>query len=183
MTKKQYFIGVLPNSDQQGIITNIKTHFKNEYGSKAALKSPPHITLVPPFHWSEHEEQQLIDVLMNFCSLIFPFCIKLKGFGSFPPKVIYIKVLPNPNLEGFHDRILEELYEKLTIVNKERKGRKFTPHVTVAFSDLVPSMFRKAQKEFLTKDVDMEFEARAIALLKHNGKKWEVLLDIPFSIS
>ena len=42
---------------------NIKQEFANRFNSKAALRSPPHITLHMPFKWKEEKEVKLIDVL------------------------------------------------------------------------------------------------------------------------
>ena len=50
--KKIFFIALLPPLKVQKYATKVKEHFAQQYNTKAALKSPPHITLQPPFFWS-----------------------------------------------------------------------------------------------------------------------------------
>jgi 2'-5' RNA ligase len=47
-----FFIALLPPLEVQEIATKIKLEFAEIYNSRAALKSPPHVTLQPPFRWN-----------------------------------------------------------------------------------------------------------------------------------
>ncbi|MFN6233029.1 MAG: 2'-5' RNA ligase family protein, partial [Microcystis sp.] len=47
-----FFIALLPPPEVQEIATKIKVEFAEIYNSRAALKSPPHVTLQPPFRWN-----------------------------------------------------------------------------------------------------------------------------------
>ena len=46
-----YFIALLPPVEVAEEVTEIKQFFARNYNSRAALKSPPHVTLQPPFAW------------------------------------------------------------------------------------------------------------------------------------
>ncbi len=87
-----YFIALVlpPPLDEE--VTRLKEHFRDHYNSKAALRSPPHITLHMPFKWKEKREQELISALQKFCTGRKSFEVELKNFGCFPPRVIFIDV-------------------------------------------------------------------------------------------
>ncbi|NEQ19818.1 MAG: hypothetical protein F6K28_10405 [Microcoleus sp. SIO2G3] len=51
-SQKLYFIALLPPEEIQDYANQIKQYFADHYGSRHAQKSPPHITLQPPFEWA-----------------------------------------------------------------------------------------------------------------------------------
>jgi len=99
-----YFYALVPPEDIQNYITRIKMDFKERFESVHALKSPPHITLIPPFRYNSSSEKQLIKTLENFSSGEIKFKQKLQGFGFFPPRVIFVKVGKSENLKNMFDR-------------------------------------------------------------------------------
>ena len=54
-----YFIAIIPPSPIFEQASELKNHFMQQYQSKAALNSPPHITLHMPFEWKEKKEEEL----------------------------------------------------------------------------------------------------------------------------
>ena len=51
--RKQYFVALIPPSPVYEEAQALKEYFREKYNSKAALNSPPHITLHMPFFWKE----------------------------------------------------------------------------------------------------------------------------------
>ena len=90
-SEKLYFVGLVPQSPISESIVEIKQYFASAYQSKAALRSPPHVTLQPPFKWDETTEMRLSSELKTFSLKQKPFDLTLDGFGVFPPKVIFVK--------------------------------------------------------------------------------------------
>ena len=66
VSNKRFFIALIPPKEVQEEATKIKEHFRDVYNSKAALKSPPHVTLQPPFEWDIEELPKLIQELNDF---------------------------------------------------------------------------------------------------------------------
>ncbi|MFM7858912.1 MAG: 2'-5' RNA ligase family protein, partial [Flammeovirgaceae bacterium] len=64
-------------------------------------------------------------------------------------------------------------------LNANYKGQPFQPHVTIAFRDLRKPMFERAWEEFKHRNFKAEFTVDSIALLKHNGKHWNVIMEFP----
>jgi len=178
--KKLLFIALLPPPTIQDAITKIKQHCANVYESKAALKSPPHITLQSPFKWEVDAVPSLEELLKNFAQTRLPFPITLQGFGAFKPRVIYVNVVKTPELITIHKDLLAYLEDSLGIIDERAKNRSFSPHVTVAFRDLKRQNFRKAWAEFENEPLEFEFMASNLTLLLHDGRRWNVKEEFPF---
>jgi 2'-5' RNA ligase len=178
--KRLFFIALLPPQELRQEITGLKEHFAEVYESRAALKSPPHITLHPPFKWQMGDLPPLAQSLEAFAANYEPIPIPLAGFGAFIPRVIYIKPLKTPELIIVYKALQAKLEAEFGLVDPKAKTRAFSPHVTVAFRDLKKSNFRKAWEIFETKAFEAEFTAESLTLLLHNGKRWEICQEFPF---
>ena len=179
-TKPLFFIALLPPEDVRQIVTDIKQHIAQVYNSKAALKSPPHITLQPPFEWELEDLPELEAKLGEFSQTQTPIPIILDGFAAFKPRVIYINVLKNAELLTIHKRLTKYLETSLNIVQQVSKNRPFSPHLTVGFRDLTKPNCYQAWSEFEHRQLRFEFSISHLTLLHHNGKCWEIQHNFPF---
>ncbi|MEQ9424476.1 MAG: 2'-5' RNA ligase family protein [Cyclobacteriaceae bacterium] len=171
-----YFIAIVFDGDLGKGITELKQHFADKYGSIAALKSPPHVTLLMPFKKSVKHEDALHQALQNMANGISPFELKLSGFGHFGQRVIFINVESNETFINLHSDVHSVARSELKIFDKAGKvPRPFHPHCTVAFRDLSRSNFDKAWSEFSDRSFEALTEISFLSLLKHNGKMWQVL--------
>src|SRR5688572_29642786 len=103
---KQYFLAIVPPTPVFEEALELKHYFKERYNSKASLNSPPHITLHMPFRWKEEKEDELVEILNKFESGLRPFDLQLLNFNSFPPRVIFIDVVPNEQLVSLQKKLL-----------------------------------------------------------------------------
>jgi len=174
---KQYFIALIPPSPIYDDALAMKNHFKEQYNSKASLNSPPHITLHMPFRWKEQKETELIEGFKAFVKNFNPVKVCLDNFDAFPPKVIFINVVKSELLDHLQKSIQRFCKKELNLFNANYREQPFHPHVTLAFRDLKKPNFLKAWAEFRNKEYKAEFIADKIALLKHNGKIWEVFKE------
>lgn len=179
--KRLFFIALLPPQEIQDHVTEIKEYFAKHYNSRHALKSPPHVTLQPPFEWPPELLTVLQDCLREFAGEPHrsSIPITLSGFGAFPPRVIYINVLKTPELLSIQKDLMARLEEVLEIVDPVSKRRPFSPHMTVAFKDLTKENFRKAWEEFKGRSLHFEFTVPQLTLLIHNGDRWEIDSEFP----
>ncbi|MBX2964894.1 MAG: 2'-5' RNA ligase family protein [Cyclobacteriaceae bacterium] len=180
--RKLYFIGIVPPAPVFEKALQVKRYVYEQYGSKDALKSPPHITLHMPFKWDEQKEQKLIGLLTEFVSTsqTQPFELRLKNFDCFEPRVIFIAVEKSEPLLLLQKELMRFCKTKLNLFNATYKDHAYHPHLTVAFRDLKKATFYKAWEEFKSKEFKGEFVANAITLLKHNGKNWDVHREFSF---
>ncbi|MEA5626931.1 2'-5' RNA ligase family protein [Nostoc sp. UHCC 0251] len=176
----RFFVALLPPQDIQDYANQIKQHFADHYASSAALKSPPHITLQPPFEWADANLPLLEASLKEFATGQHPVAITLKGFDAFAPRVIFINVVRSQELLNLQADLIAYTESNLGIVDKVSKTRPFAPHMTVAFRDLKKQNFRAAWPEFEKRQLHFEFTADKLTLLLHDGKRWNIKSEFDF---
>lgn len=178
--EKLYFIAIVPPTPIYNDALEQKEYFKTHYNSKASLNSPPHITLHMPFRWKEKDEKELVTKLEKFTKTNQPVSIKLDNYSSFPPRVIFINIVMNEELETLQKNLQRFCKRALNLFNSNYKELPFHPHLTVAFRDLKKPSYQKAWEEFKSKNFQAEFIADKITLLKHTGKLWKVHQEFKF---
>jgi len=173
-SQSRFFIALLPPPAVRDHATRVKAYFRDRYHSKAALRSPPHITLQPPFKWPDAERDRLYSALSDFAPQRSPVPVTLSGFGAFPPRVIFLAVEHTPDLMALQQDLSRHLAKTLEVVDPKAHSRPFRPHLTVAFRDLKPAAFRRAWPEFEHRDARFDFTVRELTLLVHTEQAWEV---------
>jgi len=171
---QRLFIALLPPDTIQEEVRQIQYDLRDRYNTQATLKSPPHITLIPPFELASDRLEPLQVELEKFAKTRSPFTINLSGFAAFPPRVIYLNVLPNAILQNLYEDIAATLANNLDI-HDPYASRPFVPHMTVGFRDLTPENFELAWAEFRDRQINFNFEAIELTLLEHDEQKWNVL--------
>ena len=132
--RKQYFIALIPPSPVYEEALALKEYFKEKYNSKAALNSPPHITLHMPFLWNEDKEKKLLTKLHEFARQYDPIKVCLDNFSSFPPRVIFMNVTESDALNELQRRLHRFFKRELDIFNANYQDRPFHPHLTPAYN-------------------------------------------------
>ncbi len=178
-SEQLFFIALLPPQAIQDYATGIKLHFAQRFSSRHALKSPPHITLQPPFKWRIDREQELNQSIATFAQTQAPIPIALNGFAAFAPRVIYINVDQTEPLLTLHQTLIEHLETTIALVDPKDKSRPYTPHMTVAFRDLTKQNFKVAWQTFKDRELYFEFTASHLTLLRHTGN-WTIDQEFPF---
>lgn len=180
-SEAQYFIAIVPPEPVHSEALQLKHYFREQYNSKASLNSPPHITLHMPFRWRKDRELGLVESLKQFAATKSQFDIRLTGFSSFEPRVIFIDVARSETLDELQKQLKRFCRIELNLFNADYKDLGFNPHITLAFRDLKKPQFYKAWEEFRTKSFVATFSVSSIALLKHDGKVWKVFRDFPMA--
>jgi len=145
-----------------------------QFNCKVALKSPAHITLIPPFQMPDSDESDMANILARVALQHNPFPIHLKNFAAFKPRVIYIDVQPNQLLNELKANTEETLLQANRFKIK-KEDRPFHPHITIANRDLAKEDFREAWQHFQQISYETSFTADAISLLRNNDRKWDVI--------
>lgn len=169
-----YFVALLPDIAIRQEITTFKHLAAERFGSSHALKSPPHITLVPPFRCHADAETGLKAALAESASRLNSFSVQLRNFNHFGQRVIYVDVVANEGLRYCQQMTAEVFLEKTGI---QPQSRSFHPHMTVAFRDLGTVVFSEAWAYFSQQKYEQQFTAESLTLLRHNGQRWEVIAN------
>ncbi|MBH8555188.1 2'-5' RNA ligase family protein [Nostocaceae cyanobacterium CENA357] len=176
----RFFIALLPPRHIQEYASEVKQYFADNYGSRAAQKSPPHITLQPPFEWADADLPLLEASLKEFAINQQSVPITLSGYAAFAPRVIYINVIRSEELLNLQANLMAHTESKLSIFDRVSQTRPFAPHLTVAFRDLTRQNFKAAWPEFANRQLHFEFLADNLTLLLHDGKRWNVKSEFGF---
>lgn len=175
-----YFIAVLPEEVRlRDALSELKQKISKEYTTRHALKSPPHITLQRPFKRAESFEDKLLPALKTFAATQSAFKVVLKGYGAFPPKVLYLKIEDHRPFEAIHFELNTVLSHQLSFSDKELNNR-IHPHLTLAHRDLDEKNFSRAWKEYSNYPFEAQFKAEQLVLLKHNGQSWDIYRTFAF---
>ncbi len=173
MKTKIYFIALIPSEEIREEVTQFKLYASKHFNSSHALKSPPHITLFPPFRWNPRSESSLKRSLESFTDSQSDFWVSLKGFEHFDRSVIFVKVIPSEELLALQHELKKCLFEQIGLENADK--RAFHPHMTVAFKDLKPAFFQEAWSYFNQEVYERSFKADRLFLLQHDGKQWQII--------
>ena len=174
--QRRFFIALLPPTEVQTVAWQFKQELAEVYQSYAALRSPPHITLQPPFWWSVEQLPPLHQVLAEFALASPPVPITLENFDVFKPRVIFIHVHPQENLLNLQQALAQTLHQQC---NLPLEKRPFHPHLTIGFRDLDRANFQKAWAVFQTRSLYFAFTVPQLTLLIHDGQRWQIQQEFP----
>lgn len=175
-----YFIAqVLPNELNEKI-HKYKLMMFDKFGCKVGLKSPAHITILPPCWIEEEREKELITDLENVCKNRSPFQLETKDFSAFKPRTIFIDVAVSDALRQMKNTADDYFGKKDYKIKIE--DRPFKPHITIATRDLHKKAFSEAWPLFEGKEFKERWVATGLSLLKHNKKDWDVIHTASFNI-
>lgn len=177
-----YFIALLPPAALQREVTELKRYIEQQWGPRHGLKSPPHITLQPPFEWPPQRLPALLSALEAFAGSQTPFPVHLRGFGAFPPRVIFIRPLEDESLESLFRELTAHLKYALGFEDP-RNNRPFHPHMTLAHRDLEARDFPGIWAHFREQAFERDFTPEGLTLLEAvSGGGWEPRKVFPFAV-
>lgn len=169
-TNESYFIAITIPEPFNTEIEKLKRNISEEYGTKSVLKSPAHITIVPPFFWGN--EVGLLTIVKEFS---FPsFEIKLHNFGYFDLGVVFIDVEENEKLYQLH-KVFNELFFDTYPSLRKKALFPFQPHVTVGNRDWKWNEFTRCWADMKDEKYEAAFPFLKLSLLKNTNGLWQVL--------
>lgn len=175
---RMYFIAVVlpPHIDEK--VLQYKRQMQALYGCKVGLKSPAHITLVPPF-WMEEEKEVALRKDIEQLALSLPaFSLATAGFAAFKPRTIFVAVEENEALHQLKKR--SDAFFRGKEYKMKTENRPFHPHITIATRDLHKNAFWEAWPRFEKEPFLETANVNGLSLLRHNGRAWDVVFTVPF---
>lgn len=174
-----YFIAsICPESVNRKVL-EWKLWMKEHHGCEVALRSPAHITLIPPFWMKSDLEMALIVSLKKFSAIQQGFEIHVKDFSYFKPRVIFVDIVPNDRLANLQKGLLDGLVSE-NVYPLKKEDRPFHPHISIATRDLYKKSFYEAWEHFKLKTYEADWTVNAVSLLAHNKKNWDVITTSQF---
>lgn len=171
---QMYFIAIVLPAFLNEKVLKYKNMMLEKYNCKVGLKSPAHITLVPPFWMEEEKEGSLTADLDKLSKQLYQFTISTNNFSAFKPKTIFIEPIVTDELRGAK-QMMDNFFIENAFYNIKIETRPFHPHITIATRDLYKKSFYEIWPWFAEKQFTEEWIAEGISILKHNKKNWDVI--------
>lgn len=174
MKKALYFVAIVIPEPIASEVRVLQEYIAAHFESKAALRSPPHITLVPPFSAEESQIDHLSKTIRSLAGTMrSDVQIDLDGFGKFGKRVVFVHIKPNSALTDIAALTSEALRDNGFAIKEEH--REYHPHVTVAFKDLKPVMFDQVWSYLSAMEMKHTFAAHSLALLSLQEGSWRIM--------
>jgi 2'-5' RNA ligase len=171
---QMYFIAIVLPQHLDEKILPYKKLVLEKFDCKVGLKSPAHITIIPPFWMEDEKEAGLLHDTDNLCSGIHSFQIVTKNFSAFKPRTIFIDVEKNEQLKQVK-QAADSFFKQRSLYKMKIENRNFHPHITIATRDLHKKTFYEAWQLFETKEFTEEWMATGMSVLRHNKSNWNVI--------
>jgi len=175
-----YFIALVLPEELNKKVLHWKNFMQDRYNCKVGLKSPAHITFVPPFWMEEVRETLLLADIDSIAITTSPFIIKTKNFSAFKPRTIFIDVEKTKELDNLK-QTTDNFFRNNGAYKMKADGNPFHPHITIATRDLFKKIFYECWPVFEREEFLVEWEANGLAVLRHNKKNWDVIHTSQFA--
>jgi 2'-5' RNA ligase len=169
-----YFLALVLPSGLNEKVLPYKEMMREKFNCHVGLKSPAHVTIVPPFWMDADNEQQLLEDADSLCTGIAPFKMVTDDFSAFKPRTIFIALKPNE--EAAHvKKSADVFFSDRAPYEMKRETRPFHPHITIATRDLYKRAFAEAWSYFEKEQFREEWLMDGLSILRHNKKNWDVI--------
>lgn len=159
-------------------IDEIRTYISEQFNVHESLKRPAHITLYPPVKLSSLEAENRFFKALRDASFNIPFTQVLKNFSSFPEHTFFLDVERNEGILNLEKQIRTALLPLK--LQEKRDTNKFNPHLTLAFKDLKPPVFKQITEAFKDRKFKREFPVSSFSVYKHQDKRWQPFKEFSF---
>ncbi|MFT7084533.1 MAG: 2'-5' RNA ligase [Vicingaceae bacterium] len=175
----KYFLAVLPPLVLSEEIIGFQKEIENRFGSIHAQKTPPHITVIPPFDCESEKMDNFIEKTTTFLNdiSIVDVDIRLENFQRFESRTLFVDVAKNEVFEKLCKE-LKLLFNLQKIIKQRMEKHYFIPHVTIANKDIKKREFKAAWEDFKEREYQRNFKLKSFAILELVEKKWEVKTEI-----
>jgi 2'-5' RNA ligase len=174
-----YYAALVLPPELNALIQPLKEWMRDRFACTVGLKSPAHITLLPPFWMNPELETGFRNDMDAFAASCAPIDICTKDFSAFRPRTLFIDLVVDEPLRQLK-HACDDWFRSRTQYGIKIETRPFHPHITIATRDLSKSAFAEAWAHFEKKDFRECWTADAVSILKHNGRGWDVWYVAPF---
>jgi len=172
-------IAILPPEPIASMVRVEQERIASTWGPRHALRTPPHITLIPPIAVPEADMPGLEDMASGISAGHPAFNLRLRGFGAFTPHVIFVRVLISEDLEGLHRDWRRRLEEGMPEAIARYPDKPYRPHLTLAHRDVDEANFDVIWHHYGERRLDITYRVKSFALLDLGRGGWRVRREFP----
>jgi len=176
-----------PNSDTQlkliaivlpdplfSLVREEQNFIARTWGCRQALRVPPHITLIPPLSIKEKESKELESIAKEVATHRKPFSIKINGYDTFSPRVIFLKPNFPYELGLLYTELRDAIVPKIPQALSRYPDESFHPHITLAYRDLTPDQFKEMWKHYKNKKAKFLIDINQFNILVNTEEGWMI---------
>lgn len=171
--EEKFYVGITFNPILSQKIDALRLRMEEKFGLKKARKNPPHLTLIPPFR----TQPSVFDLWVPQVLSTPQFHCTLSQFGFFDKnRVAYIKV-------NEHEPFLQLRKEIAHRLNQWSfcKGKRFSPHVTIATKDLNAQKMKWVKMFLSHQDFEEQTTITHVTVWKLENETWEKYIEFPLA--
>ena len=144
----------------------------SKWGSRHALRSPPHITIIPPILPDDEQLIQIQKIADRIASTLPAFHLTVTGYGAFKPRVIFLKPEPSDTLQSLHEHWRTRLKEDIPGIIDKYPDREYHPHITLAHRDVDKDQFRSIWEYYSKLCIDISVTISQFCILTNTTDGW-----------
>ena len=168
--RELYYIALLPDDKLSQLCLEYKQQAQNLFQAQAALRSPAHITLIPPFNADERALNQITLILAHLATQQHELELQLKGWQHFGVRTIYLGFEAYLALSS----LKRQCHQQISRITKLRQEAEFIPHISIINRDLAEIDFNSAWEYFSSQSYPVLTKCTQLALLKHTPFGWQI---------
>lgn len=181
MNSPRWFIALLPPPAIAAAVDALARESCRYWDNDRALRSPPHVTLIPPFRRSRDAIAPVKTGLQRLAETYPPFEMTWGGWDCFAPRVVYLAVPPTEPLRHLRQRLVDGLRDDFAIDHPRDRNRPFCPHVTLAYTGQGSRDFETLWHAMPKEPFTATFTIHSLTLLRDDGHGWEIDDQYPFA--
>lgn len=170
----RFFVAVMADRALAGQIEAFRAWARETLGCRSGQRTPPHVTLVPPFVLPLGSLDGLEAALSAAALAGIPFIARVEGFDSFGERTLFARVVPGPDWDALRDRVYVAASDQgPELVTRFPHPRvPFHPHLTIANRDIPPGSARVALAELRARGLSAQMPVDHLALLRFEEGAW-----------
>ena len=172
--KKLKLVAIVPPEPLFSFVKEEQNFIAQKWNVRQALRTPPHITLIPPISLDEGESEELDRISKEIASMHASFRLKVTKYETFSPKVIYIKPSFPYVLRVLYTDLMDAIIAKIPHAIQKYPYESFVPHITIAYRDLDPLRFKEVWKYYKNKKVNFAVDIERICILDNSAEGWVI---------
>ena len=172
--KKLKLVAIVPPEPLFSFVKEEQNFIAQKWNVRQALRTPPHITLIPPISLDEGESEELDRISKEIASLHPSFRLKVTRYEAFSPKVIYLKPSFPHVLRVLYTDLMDAILAKIPHAMQKYPYESFVPHITIAYRDLDPLRFKEVWKYYKNKKVNFSVDIEQICILDNTADGWVI---------
>lgn len=173
-------IAIVPPEPVFTDIRKEQEYIARTWGPSHALRTPPHITIIPPVALSSAQTGWLSGMAYAIASHGKAFTLKLYDYDFFRPRVVFVRPIVSPELQELHDLWRQALIARMPHILDKYPDRPYHPHMTLAHKDVHGRQFEAMRRYYSAKTYRTEFIADHFCILTYQGDGWIVERRYPF---